>query len=314
VSYTILSGKFSALKVTQLLSDYLGLHHRLALSGFGVITYDGSIQYAKEGESEKLVFAAGSLNFHPDPKAVVEEGLIAFISKETGKMKPLALSDVESYLEFGHELINISKPFHIEGLGTLQKNAGNVLVFIQDEFGKGNPAGLPKSTSRQKSRESDPGDSLYPGNQTAAADKKRALTQKLLIGLVIGLGLAVTYLLFSRYQQKSTDETGSAVMKKPEVTAPAANTIVNETTPAPVVTEKPATGVFNVVLEISGRERALKRYADLKEWGHNIQMVTLDSVSFKLFIPINAPLDDTARHRDSLRQFFNRRVWIEKTP
>jgi hypothetical protein len=43
-------------------------------------------------------------------------------------------------------------------------------------------------------------------------------------------------------------------------------------------------------------------------------MATKDSVRFKLYIPIQAPLSDTARHRDSLRIFFNRRVWIETHP
>ena len=73
-------------------------------------------------------------------------------------------------------------------------------------------------------------------------------------------------------------------------------------------------GQFGVVLERANRQRALKRYADLKEWGHNVRMVTRDSVTFKLYILVNAPLKDTARHRDSLRVFFNRRVWIETNP
>jgi hypothetical protein len=308
-------------KVTQLLSDYLSQQHRLVLTGFGVITHDGSIQYAKDGEAEKLVFAAGSLQFQFDPKAVVEDGLITFISKETGKMRPLALSDIESYLEFGHELINISKPFHIEGLGTLQKNSNNELEFKQEEFGRSQSSGQARSGSRQRSKESERSESPYGGEMAPREKKARLDTQKLLIILVIGLGLAVSYLLFSRYQQKdpavsnsdapvSRKDAGTSVTPEP----PKDNAANDATAPPTSAVEKPTKAVFNVVIEVSGRERALKRYADLKEWGHDIRMDTRDSLTFKLYIPINAPLADTARHRDSLRLFFNRRVWIEKIP
>jgi hypothetical protein len=68
---------------------------------------------------------------------------------------------------------------------------------------------------------------------------------------------------------------------------------------------------FEVVLEVANKKRALQRYADLREWGHKVQMSTQDSLTFKLSIPIDAPLSDSIRHRDSLSRFFGRKVWIE---
>jgi hypothetical protein len=68
---------------------------------------------------------------------------------------------------------------------------------------------------------------------------------------------------------------------------------------------------FSVVLEVSKRNRAISRYADLREWGHKVQMSTQDSLTFKLSIPIDAPLSDSIRHRDSLSRFFGKKVWIE---
>jgi hypothetical protein len=78
-----------------------------------------------------------------------------------------------------------------------------------------------------------------------------------------------------------------------------------------ITTVKPDPGMFNLVLEIAHLNRAMKRYADLKEWGHKVEMSTSDSVNYKIFIPVSAPLSDTIRHRDSLSRFFGRKVWIE---
>jgi hypothetical protein len=69
---------------------------------------------------------------------------------------------------------------------------------------------------------------------------------------------------------------------------------------------------FYVVLEMARKDRAMKRYADLTEWGHKVVMTTKDSVDFKISFPIKAPLADTAKHRDSLGRFFAKKVWIEK--
>jgi hypothetical protein len=84
-----------------------------------------------------------------------------------------------------------------------------------------------------------------------------------------------------------------------------------EVQPAAVPSPESSTAGFDVVLEVSKRNRAMKRYADLREWGHKVRMRTTDSITFKLSIPIEAPLADSIRHRDSLSRFFGRRVWIE---
>jgi hypothetical protein len=68
---------------------------------------------------------------------------------------------------------------------------------------------------------------------------------------------------------------------------------------------------FKLVLEIASKNRAYKRFADLKEWGHKVVMTTTDSVQFKLAIPVFAPVSDSSRHRDSLSRFFGKKVWVE---
>jgi hypothetical protein len=129
----------------------------------------------------------------------------------------------------------------------------------------------------------------------------------------IGLGLLMMLLILAaglliRWFINRPDTSNAGV----QVTSPALDT---DKTKTPANSAGPSSSEkFGVVLEQSGRQRAFKRFADLKEWGHNVRMVTKDSVTYKLYILINAPLSDTAKHRDSLRRFFNRRVWIETLP
>ena len=251
------------------------------------------------GQHEEQIesFAPGSLTFTPDPKVPIEETLLDFISRETGKMKSLARSDMDSYLQFGQELINISKPFYLEGIGTLQRNPKNQLEFLQSS------EDLPHDPFQRTAS------SHKSGRKTISAPSSDTLKKLGLILVVLLLLFAAVMAVRWLLNQKNTEESTTLSPEQKSSPTPVTDT--------PQVSPRPATSSpeqFAIVLEQSSRLRAMKRYAALKEWGHNVKMVTRDSVTFKLYILINAPLSDTARHRDSLRIFFNRRVWVETNP
>jgi hypothetical protein len=100
----------------------------------------------------------------------------------------------------------------------------------------------------------------------------------------------------------SLQQADSSALAPPVPASAAAGSMANPSAPG--------TG-FEVVLEVSKRNRAMRRYADLKEWGHKVNISPVDSLTFKLSIPIEAPLSDSTRHRDSLSRFFGKKVWIE---
>ena len=58
-----------------------------------------------------------------------DEEFIEFIRTHTGKIRPLAESDLESFISDGKILLNIGKPFHLEGIGTLQKSRAGTYEF-----------------------------------------------------------------------------------------------------------------------------------------------------------------------------------------
>ena len=61
------------------------------------------------------------IKFTQQPVAAADDTFIDFIRTETGKIRPLAISDLESYLADGKILLNIGKPFQLEGIGSLIK-------------------------------------------------------------------------------------------------------------------------------------------------------------------------------------------------
>jgi hypothetical protein len=137
-------------------------------------------------------------------------------------------------------------------------------------------------------------------------------TNKILIVAVVLLTIAVAYLLNSKFhilgKRFSTDFNNSKPQKSNEGILSDATT---ETTATETTQPDATKGNFNVILEVAKKDRAFKRYTELKVWGHDIRMETEDSLRFKLFIPILAPIADTTRHKDSLRLFFDKNVWIE---
>jgi hypothetical protein len=304
------SGKANKLKLTQLIGDYLIENRSVSLPGFGLLMYDSTIRSIHDTEAGVSLFAQGSLSFRPDSKADYDEELILFISKESGKMRSLSYSDLDSYFQFGHELINISKPFNIEGIGTLQKTPKNELEFIQ-EIGTNLP--YHQSKGKKKIR---PRDSFGSGQSNidslAMHPKRNMATNKILIVAVVLLTIAVAYLLNSKFhilgKRFSTDFNNSIPQKSNEGILSDATT---ETTATETTQPDATKGNFNVILEVAKKDRAFKRYTELKVWGHDIRMETEDSLRFKLFIPILAPIADTTRHKDSLRLFFDKNVWIE---
>lgn len=312
------------MKLSRLLVDYLIQHKCLKLQGIGMLTFNETIVRTPEQEKEGLIFAPDSIQFNEDRKLKEDPELIGFISKETGKILPLASADLDSYLELGKQLINISKPFVLESIGILQKNGQNKLEFNQGDSYIAPTDHIQKKGSRVSDDEVHFDENyLKPKQKISNNYNFLAIAALILLGLAI-IGWVASYL----YKKSNFIETETAYTTK---SSPAIQEPVPDTTKSQIITDtvttlaalkdtlavptnpivKTEAGTFNLVMEIAGRNRAVKRFADLKEWGHKVEMTTTDSVKYKILFPVIAPLSDTIRHRDSLSRFFGRKVWIE---
>ena len=245
---------------------------------------------------------SGEISFVQDATIKEDEKLVLFISSQSGKMKSLAASDIDSYLELAKQFLNIGKPFLIEGIGSLSKNKSGSLDFtpdpLQSDKIKEHASAISDQTSSTEDSFTNYEEMLSPKKPKTPASKKLVLW----LTIITGIGLAVWggYIV---YTKKTEAPVSNETILAPE---PVKNT---DTVKAPLIIDssglhKTGTSTSNdtykFVIENSGRFRALKRFSDLKKWGVDIQMETKDSINFKLFFKLAALPKDTARIKDSL--------------
>ena len=296
---------------------YLLQKKALHIQGLGSFSLSNVDTSSDDGKG--AIIPEGALRFSLDLKTKEDSALVDFISAETGKIKPLAAADLESVIIQGKQLLNISKPFTLEGIGTLQKNMRNEIEFIPYVASDKNDQGGRNDKKKEEFQESIHFDDNYLKPLGRRDNRSRNLTLATLIFL--GLGI-IGWVAYYFYQKSSVDEVpmssismSSAPAEDTASQAPNTSTAVHQADSLNKTLSLPPVEVsdvqFNVVVERAKKERAYKRYADLKEWGHKVIMYTSDSIYFKIAFPIKAPLSDSIRYRDSLSHFFGRKVWIE---
>jgi hypothetical protein len=291
--------KSKALKLASTLAKYLYERKKLNLSGIGSFSLDSSFR-TDDGRSD-----SHGIYFQSSSAIVDDEDLIQFISANTGKMKALASADLESYLELAKQFLNIGKPFHIEGVGTLVKTKSSDFEFTADHLlsDRSKETGMKELSATSISDESlTTYESLKPQTESAPPYRRIFLITLIVItaGIIIYLGYRI-----SRTPDASKEEAQQQLPEDNQATssnssvANIADSIKNLQSADPSGKQD-----YRFVIETATKRRALYRYYNLRESGLNVQMITPDSVNFKLFFVIKATPADTARIADSLTVFY----------
>lgn len=306
--------KFYNLRFDVLLAQYLSQHKKLNLPGIGIFETDSSTVTWDENGKQKG--AGNGIVFRHVPVVKADDDLIAFISEHTGKMKPLAISDLESYLTLGKQFLYIGKPFYLEGIGTLQFSKGGNFDFTPGEFitTKLEEPAVEKVEERKK----------YEEEERTASPAGRGSGRAVLIWILvlIGLGLAGWggYYYYKNYIANASSANQSAALDSTSnnqyVTQPASTENPGATTAGVDTsrTNRPATAQGNfydkdtfkkfIVESTTDKQRALNRYRKLKAFGNDIELQTADSVHFTLFFVLPSTNADTLRIRDSLNRWY----------
>lgn len=332
------------MKLPQLLSQYLYQTKKLDLPGIGSFQLDPAAVLPQESDRMGHVPASG-ISFKNTNIAVADDALVLFIKEHTGKMKSLASADLDFYLTTGRQLLNIGKPFHLEGIGTLLKNKDGRLDFTPGEYVVSRLDDL--SPERKAVSVEETG-----GRQESASSGGSSRQVLLLLGLVAGLVVIGWggYYLYKRNniieptaENKATvlpdttaarrpaDSTAGAVVRTDSAGAGKhVDTAVTRAAaaPAPVATAPvgappaatasvPVPGEGQslyrfVILQTANKNRALRRYNQLLGYQLNIHMDEKDSAYFKLYFPIAAAIRDTTHIKDSLADVYAAQVTIEK--
>jgi hypothetical protein len=211
------------LKISVLIAQYFYQNKVLNLPGIGSFYLDEAIDVQSIGNKNDLLehihFAQKTISRPDDP-------LIEFIRKHTGKIKPLAESDLDTFVADGKLMLNIGKPFHIEGVGTLQKNKGGEYQFTPGAPVVQRLEPLPALPVQEWEREN-------PVKKRSVFDESSYETpnnnRRMLIGAGILVGLII--IVWGGYSVYSSKTNGSGPsLPGNNTTASTANTATGDTT------------------------------------------------------------------------------------
>lgn len=295
------------MKLDPILSQYFHSHNELHLVGIGSFFKDSGYGADEESKQGRARYQ-GQIRFERNVSKTNDEALVEFISAQTGKMKTLADSDLQSFLEQTIQYLNIGKAVVLEDIGTLVKNNEGNLRFIpynEPEKYK-DPASIDAATTINSEEAFGP---YNDKTRNKGNNWQKPLAFILLIG---GIALAVWggYWL---YRNTSNNKT------EPITTAPAQIVPIEDTSqtvqaPDTISAQPSATspGSYKFVLETSKKQRALYRYEQLRSYFWDVKLETPDSVTYKIYMQLPVTASDTLKVKDSLSTLTGRRVTIEQ--
>lgn len=306
-----------ALKIPLLLVQFLYKTRRLALPGIGIFTLDKSIVLPEENDHALLSLPNG-VQFQNANVPVADNDLISYICENTGKIKPLAISDLESYLTLGMEMLNIGKPFYLEGIGTITKNKAGKFDFSPGGYAlirENQPAGR---ADHNKHRKQEP-------DQSASAIQSPQ-NRYLLIGIAIVAALIIVgwggYLMYKK--SAAPGQKNDAEANVSQQTTPVASDSLtaseqkdSQKTSGPDTAHHTAGNKDSVVykfiiLPTYNKARALRRYRQLLSFDLKARLYQKDSSFFKVYFQFPALAKDTIRIKDSLKRQYAHEVSIEE--
>lgn len=337
------------MKISVLVAQYFYQHRVLNLPGIGSFYLDDvvDVQSIADRNSRDLL---EHIHFAQKNITRPDDELIDFIRKHTGKIKPLAESDLDTFVADGKLMLNIGKPFHIEGIGTLNKNREAVY-----EFTPGLPVvqrleAPPPLTPLERETEK-PVHKRSAFNDNPYESRSNTIRKLLVIvGIVVGFGIILWggYSLFSKKVETASttaDASDSDAVRTSQylhnidtpqkALAEAINRdsihlntndkaeTTRTVTPIPVpvtnaTTAPPAKGpsaMYKYVLEtFKFKSSAIDRYNKLRP-RVNLE-ASADSTLLKIVISLPGTPADTTRIKDSLHNWYwgprNKQITIEQ--
>lgn len=291
------------MKIEQVLIHYLLKNKELTLEGIGTFKLEAALPDTADPDRPILI-PADAISFHFNPRATADEGLVAFISEYTGKIKPLAASDLDSYLALGRQFLNIGNPFILHNIGTLQKNNSGELIF------KGGNYAADKINPQKKIE--DEGAEVHDENMFN--DYQRPLPKNngkalVVIGSIVILALlgwAAWYFIFNQ-EVDQIEKINSTENIQPINESPATPQSPTSINSGDSSQASPYT--FKIVVnEYDNVARAHTRANTLQGFGRNVIVYSNDSINYKVAEPFTRPLSDTLFVLDSLSKYYGRNM------
>ncbi|MDA3615499.1 hypothetical protein [Polluticaenibacter yanchengensis] len=300
----------------QILVKFLYSHKTVTLEGIGTITINGTIPDADFINKNKNIPVEG-VEFSYNSHAVTDEAFIDFFAKERKKIKPLALSDIESQLSLAKQLLNIGNPFEIYGIGYIVKqSSGNYILnpgyYINIDTLSGN-----ESTTLKERVDLTEKKSILEEPMLNSKNNKRVNSKGLILTLLVIIILAGLVWVAWPF---ITNKLGGIQQLPPQTEvipdSPTQSTVDSQqkvNTPVPV-NNNDTNSVYNwkaIFRSVNGKEEAVKRQK-LYSANSSVKLETADSVNFIFYAEVAGKYSDTNRIKDSVKKFFARPVTLQK--
>jgi hypothetical protein len=295
-------GKNILVKVQDLIAEYLYQHKAINIPLIGSFELNSSVNVyeIKDGK-----FPQDAITFQQNDQIGVDESFVNFMVERSGKMKALALSDLDSYVNNGLQLLNIGKPFTIKGIGSLTKY-GNRLTFelgaplLEKTETSGNIFVKDRARQQEEIKELN-FDSKIP----------KTNYRKLIITLASIAALAlITFAIYmaipkQKADQPVSDETTEQTIDNNNITPLTTDTIIklpvqDSVVAAPVTTD---TSFQLLLFSFLDSARANRELAKQMLRRKNVNMQQKDSL-YRIILTVNRPAADTTKVKDSLRLFY----------
>jgi hypothetical protein len=305
------------LKIPLLLVQYLYKNRKMSLPGLGIFTLDKSVVLPDEHD-RTLLALPNAVQFQNANIAAADKELITFICENTGKIRPLAISDLDSYLNLGTEMLNIGKPFYLEGIGTISKNKSGKFDFTPGEY-----AVIRENTSSQdhdKKKAHHREKKQLPVNSASQGRNGMIFLAIIAAIAIVGWGGWMMYKKSSAGETEKISDTNSVVQEQvPATDSMSHDSTRHDSAKAPTVDTtnpsglngQPATYKF-IVLSTYNKPHALRRYNQLLGFNLKIHMYQKDSTFFKVYFQFPALAKDTTHIKDSLRREYAHEIIIEQ--
>jgi hypothetical protein len=312
------------LKIPLLLVQYLYQNRKMSLPGLGIFTLDKSVVLPEEND-RALLSMPNAVQFQNANIPAADKELINFICENTGKIRPLAISDLDSYLNLGTEMLNIGKPFHLEGIGTITKNKTGKFDFAPGEYTliRENAGSSHQEKKKVYARDKNPSD-LSPAVQNRNGLKLLALIAAIII---VGFGGWMMYKRNSPTPSQNAADTSNTI---PELKPAAADSLTKDSTRhdsvIPKTKDTPGTTAIGqrppsndtqsstykfIILNTTNKDHALRRYNQLASFDLKVHLYQKDSAWFKVYFQFPALAKDTTHIKDSLRREYAHNITIE---
>lgn len=302
------------MKVQESLSLFLYETKRLTLPGIGHFTLDPAVNVYEKTDTLSL---SNAIQFTQDPKAEEDADLVNHLVKTTGKMKPLAISDLDSFLSTGKQLLNIGKPFIIPGIGSLNKTRDGIQFTSGQIIPAKQEAAPVEHKLRDKTIEEPNFSSVEKEFDYEEGSKRTSKKWLILLAAVLVLAIAgwgIYYFIFANKAQKdNTEQSNEILASDTSNTLKAANdtTALKKTDTLSAKRASIAAIPDSIVYVYAVQLRQYKyaksadeRQKELTSYGHKVFVEMQDSSHYNVLMPINGPLTDSTKVIDSLSRLF----------